>query len=515
MINEVVRAAAARWGDHPGLIEPDGRKTSVAGLEQFAAHRAAELKHRGIGRGDVVALCLPSGREYYTSALALARLGAVVAGINPLLAPAERASMIDAVGAGRVLATHDAAEGIPDDVEVHEVVASGGARDGLLGRRPPRATEIPPPVALAPDEPCVIVFTSGSTGRPKGATFTSRQLAAALEVERADPWSAGNAILSGTQFPHVGFMLRFPGYLEMATTLVLLGRWSAGDALDVIGRHRMPAVNGVAAQLALMLREPDIGERDFSHVKRIVTGGGPATPALIEEVTATFGAPFTSRYSLTEAGGVGTATALDGDLEERAYTVGRPRPGVSLRIAGVVGERGEGEVGEIQLRGPAVMSGYWGSPEASREVLEDGWLSTGDLGCLDDRGLLRLAGRTNEMYVRGGYNVYPQEVEAVLNAHPGVASINIVPRPDDVMGQIGVAAVIPRDDRQRPTLEDLRAHGLGRLARYKLPEAVSYLDEFPVTAMNKTDRRALTSRIGEPDGVDEFLHPGPDREVRR
>jgi acyl-CoA synthetase (AMP-forming)/AMP-acid ligase II len=152
-----------------------------------------------------------------------------------------------------------------------------------------------------------------------------------------------------------------------------------------------------------------------------------------------------------------------------------------------------GEVGELCLRSPCMFRGYWRDPAATAEVLRDGWLHTGDLARVDDRGLLRLAGRKKEMYIRGGYNVYPVEVEAVLSQHPAVQEIAIVPRPDPVMGEIGVAVVVPAQAGTPPALDDLRAFGAERLAAFKLPEAVRVVDELPLTPMHKIDRARLAA----------------------
>jgi acyl-CoA synthetase (AMP-forming)/AMP-acid ligase II len=152
-----------------------------------------------------------------------------------------------------------------------------------------------------------------------------------------------------------------------------------------------------------------------------------------------------------------------------------------------------GEVGELWLRTPSQMSGYWRDPVATAATVVDGWLRTGDLARLDERGLVRLAGRSIEMFIRGGYNVYPAEVEATLAAHPAVADVAVVPRPDPVMGEVGVAVVIARDPAAPPTLDDVRSFLTGRIAAYKLPEALRIVDELPLTPMQKVDRRALAA----------------------
>jgi acyl-CoA synthetase (AMP-forming)/AMP-acid ligase II len=227
-----------------------------------------------------------------------------------------------------------------------------------------------------------------------------------------------------------------------------------------------------------------------SCVKAIVLGGGPATPALIREARARFGAALAIRYSCTEAG-IGIGTAFDAPLEDAELSVGRPHAGVDLDLRDVT----DG-VGEVCLRSPAVMEGYWRAPDlTAATITPDGFVRTGDLGWVDDEGRLRLVGRSKEMYVRGGYNVYPMEVEAVLAAHPSLADVAIAPRPDDVMGEVGVAVVVPREGAPAPTLDELASFAADRLARYKLPEDVLVVDALPLTAMEKLDRRALAAMV--------------------
>jgi acyl-CoA synthetase (AMP-forming)/AMP-acid ligase II len=256
----------------------------------------------------------------------------------------------------------------------------------------------------------------------------------------------------------------------------------------------MPSIGGVAPQLALMVRSPEAARHAWDHVTTVVVGGAASPPALVAAVRERFGAAYSIRYSSTESGGCGTGTAFDADDDEALHSVGRPRPGVEVSVRALDGgaEVPAGEVGELWLRSPTCMAGYWRDPDATAAALvEGGWLRTGDLARIDDRGLVRLAGRAKEMFVRGGYNVYPAEVEAALAAHPAVAEVAVVPRPDPVMGEIGVAVVAPRDPSAPPSLAGVRDFLSGRLAAYKLPEAVRVVDELPLTPMQKVDRRAL------------------------
>jgi acyl-CoA synthetase (AMP-forming)/AMP-acid ligase II len=275
-------------------------------------------------------------------------------------------------------------------------------------------------------------------------------------------------------------------------------RWRADDALALLSRERMTTVAGVPSQIALMLRRPDFDSYDLDTVGYIIVGGGPVTPGLAAEARARFHAKLATRYSCTEAG-IGLGTAFDDPDEDAVVSVGRPHASVDLAVLDEDDRPVEtGAIGEVCLRSDAVMSGYWRDVDATRAAFTpDGHVRTGDLGWVDDQGRLRLVGRSKEMYVRGGYNVYPVEVEGVLSSHPGISAVAIVPRADPVMGEIGVAVVVPRDGAAAPTLADLREHGGSVLAAYKLPQELHLREALPLTAMEKIDRRALARELDE------------------
>ncbi|MBJ31721.1 MAG: AMP-dependent synthetase [Acidimicrobiaceae bacterium] len=491
-LGTVVADAARRYGDRAAFRLPSGTELSYRDLDRLADEVASGLAARGLGERDVLLLALPSGLEYVVAYVAAARLGATTAGANPRLREAERARLADAVDPDLVLATKETAPGLGD--RSLEVVEPTEDLDRLLAdlRQPGAA---PPTVGPDPDRPTCICFTSGSTGDPKGAWFTDRQLAAIHHLDTGGAWGSGGHMVSGTAFAHVGVMTKLPWQLAAGATIHVLDRWSATALLDLIEHYRLPAVNGVAAQIALLLREPDFDLRDLSSVGAIVVGAGPSPPALVAEARLRFDAPYAIRYSSTESGGIGLGTALDAGDEEALHTVGRPRPGVEAEVRDGDGRLADdGEVGELWLRTPSSMSGYWRDPDGTAETLMDGWLRTGDLAHVDSAGCFRLSGRVKEMYIRGGYNVYPLEVEAVLGNHPGVAQVAVVSRPDPTMGEVGVAVVVPADPARPPELADLLAHASGDLSSYKLPAAVRIVDAMPLNAGDKLDRRALARR---------------------
>jgi acyl-CoA synthetase (AMP-forming)/AMP-acid ligase II len=490
-----VTLAAARFGDRPAFATPDGWTLSFDELDRASDEAAVGLAERGVGEGDVVALALPSTPDYAVAYAALAKIGAITVGLNPRSTPSERAAMLAAVDPRLVLATPDLAEGLPGDTTVELVERAERTEAVLADLRTGHSGAAPPRLADDPDRLVAIVLTSGTTGIPKGAMFAGRQLAAVTTADTDDRWGGGAPMLSGTQLAHIGFMTKLPWYLRTGSTVHLLDRWRAADVLRLVERHRMPSIGGVAPQLALLLRQPDFDQFDLTSVKTIVMGGALSPPALVREARRRIGAAYSIRYSSTESGGIGTATAFDADDDEALFTVGRPRPGVEVEIRDeddrVVEE---GEIGEICLRSPTQLLGYWGDADATAATIRDGWVHTGDLARIDERGCVRLAGRAKEMFIRGGYNVYPLEVEGVLASHPEVVDLVVVPRPDPVMGEIGVAVVVPRRPDQPVSLDDLQRFGAERLSAHKLPEAIRVVPELPLTPMQKVDRTALAIR---------------------
>ena len=299
-------------------------------------------------------------------------------------------------------------------------------------------------------------------------------------------------------------MTKLPGALRRGGVTFVQRRWRAADALTLTAEQRMTTLAGVPTQLALMLRDPSFDDHDLSSVAYVIVGGGPVTPGLAEEARRRIGAQLATRYSCTEAG-IGLGTAFDAPEEDAVVSVGRPHPAVTLALRDPddperTDDVPSGEVGEVCLRSPACMYGYWDDPVATAAAFTpDGFVRTGDLGYVDEQGRLRLVGRSKEMYVRGGYNVYPVEVEAALSVHPLVAAGAIVPVPDAVMGERGVAMVVAADPAHLPTLAEIREFLADRLAAYKLPEDLRIVDALPLTAMDKLDRTALRAMLQTAD----------------
>ena len=476
MLDGVLREAASRFGDRPALAVVDDsgrhRTMSYAELDRASDVVAGGLVAEGVGIGDVVAVVLPTGFDYLVAYLGIVKAGAICAGVNPKLTEPERRALIDRVRPVRVI---DAA------------LPSGDPADA-------------PVLEEDPDRAVAIVFTSGSTGLPKGALFRTRQLRAVnridLGAEGVERWGGGGPMLATTQLPHIGVMTKLGWYLQTGSTIWMINRWRADDVLRLVAETGMASIGGVAPQIALLLRSPLLDQLDLSAVDTFVVGGALSPPALVREARERFGARYSIRYSSTESGGVGLGTAFDADDAEGLHSIGRPRPGVEARVVGEDGaDLDDGVVGELVIRSDAQMDSYWDDPAATADTIRDGWLFTGDLTVRDPAGWYVLVGRRKEMYIRGGYNVAPAEVEAVLADHPSLLDVAVAPRPDDVMGEIGVAVVVLRPATTVPTLAELRGFAAGRLASWKLPEDLVVVDELPLTAMSKLDRHQLARSV--------------------
>jgi acyl-CoA synthetase (AMP-forming)/AMP-acid ligase II len=446
---------------------------------------AAAFADRGVGTGDVVALLLPSSADYAVCYAAAMRLGAITTGINPRLGPAEVASI-----AGRT--------------RPKVVVVDGGAEPpagGAVLRRSELAPlyELDPPRSLPrldPSDPVAIVWTSGTTGVPKGAVFDHanlRDMAPGAGALSAD----GDRRLSPLPFAHVGYMTRMWDELaHRITTVITPTPWKAAGALRLVEEERVTVGQGVPTQWALMLADPTFETTDVSSLRLASTGAARVPAELVREMRERLGCPVVVRYASTEASLI-TGTRLGDPDEVVAETVGRPSEGVELRLVGEDGAPvATGDVGLVQCRSGAAMRGYWEDPERTAEVLDpEGWVSTGDLGWRGDDGNLRLVGRRTEMYVRGGYNVYPAEVEAVLGEHPAVDRVAVVGLPAPVLGDVGWAFVVPASGAAVDA-EDLKAWCRSRLADYKAPDHVQVVDDLPLTSMLKVDKRALAAMVG-------------------
>ena len=506
----VLREAARVNGDVEAYVEPDGRggrrTLTFAEWDRAAEGVAGELARRGVAKGDVVGLLLPSCIEYAVLYAALLRLGAITSGINPRMGAGEVDSILDR--ARPVLLVVDPEVARAPAAHTAIVVARGEARTWWTGEGPGTRTR------LASSDPVAVVWTSGTTGRPKGAVFDHANLAAV--ARGTDVLShPGDRRLSPLPFAHVGYMTRpWDEIANAVTTIITPTPWRADDAIRIMAAERVTVAQGVPTQWALMLASGELAGADLGALRVAGTGAARMTASMVAEVRRRFGVPVVVRYTSTESS-LGTGTTLTSSDEEVATTVGRPVAGVELAIVDDGGTPvPDGSVGRVLLRSGAAMRGYWGrGPGRGRRIDElvdaaatsavlgpDGWLTTGDFGRLTPEGNLQLSGRAHERYIRGGYNVYPAEVEEALSSHPAVERAAVVGVPDDVLGEVGVAVVVAAAGA-RPELAELRAHCARQLSDYKAPDALVVVDELPLTPMMKVDPLRLAALAAR--GADE------------
>jgi acyl-CoA synthetase (AMP-forming)/AMP-acid ligase II len=498
----VLREAAQRNGDVEAYVEPDQpgvrarRSLTFGQWDRAADGMAGALAGLGVGRGDVVCLLLPSCNDYAVLYAALLRLGAITSGVNPRMGRGEVGSIIERTAPVLLVLEPESSDLVPDGVtQVVERAEVMAAQHGDAPRTWPE---------LSAHDPVAVVWTSGTTGAPKGALFDHANLAAV--ARGTDVLSRpGDRRLSPVPFAHVGYMTR--AWDEIAhgvTTVITPTPWRAEDAIRIIGEERITVGQGVPTQWSLMLARPELARTDVSSLRVAGTGAARVPSTLVAAMRERLGVPVVVRYTSTESS-LGTGTTLSSSEEEVATTVGAPVPGVEIRIADNEGRPvAVGAVGRVLLRSDAAMRGYWGrgpgrgrsveeliDAEATAAVLsDDGWVTMGDFGALDQRGNLRLAGRAHERYIRGGYNVYPAEVEEVLATHPAVERVAVVGAPDPVLGEIGVAIVVAATGADLH-LAALRAQCAGKLSDYKAPDVLVLVNEIPQTPMMKVDTRQL------------------------
>jgi acyl-CoA synthetase (AMP-forming)/AMP-acid ligase II len=478
-LSELVARVVDEHGDVEAYVEGDRRTTYAEWLRRSDAV-AAMWREIGVTNGDVVAIALPSSTDFAVSYLAAVRLGAVVTGLNTRLGPRELHGVLERCAPVVVVCEESSA--LPEvGVRFSPADLDGAAESGLTLPRPHRT---------APTDPLCIVWTSGSTGDPKGAWFDHRanQQLAGMSGVLSRPMDRR---LMPFPFAHAGYMTRVWDQVEHVITSVLpVGPWSAVGMLQTLANERISVGQGVPTQWAKLVELPALEGVDLSTLRVCATGAAPVPPDLVRAMLDRLGCPVVVRYACTEAP-ILTGTSPGDAPEVLLHTVGQPADGVEIELVTAAGEPVDaGSVGMIRVRSAGAMRGYWeGGPTPADEALD--WIELGDLGRFESDGNLVLCGRTTDMYIRGGYNVYPLEVQRVIEEHPLVAAAAVIGVDADVIGQIGVAFVVVRDEDPGIDADDVRAWVRDRLADYKVPDQVRFVAELPVNSMMKIDTRRL------------------------
>ena len=511
----MVEEAAARFGDRIAVVDGDVALT-YGELRDAARTFGAALVSSGVRPGDRVAIWSFNSAHWVIALLGVFEAGAVLVPVNTRFKGMEAADILLRSRA-RVLVTATdfldtdyvamlGATGValPDlqTIVVHRGPAPANAVgwDELLGRATAdaRAEVERRSTAVSPDDVSDIMFTSGTTGAPKGVVQThARTLRVATDWVAMTGLRADDRYLMVNPFFHMfGLKAGILASIAAGATMLPQPVFDVDRVLERVADEHVTVLPGPPTLYQSILDHPDRDKHDLSTLRLAVTGAADIPVELIRRVRAEL--PFetiVTGYGLTEAG-TASATSPDDDPETVATTVGRARPGVELRVVdGAGNEVPPGEPGEIELRGGSIMLRYLDDPEATAESLSpEGWLRTGDLGVVDERGCLRIVGRAKDMFIVGGFNAYPAEIENLLLRHADVLQVAVIGVPDVRLGEVGMAFVVLRPDATT-TSDELVAWSRDQMANYKVPRAVEIVDELPLNATGKVLKDVLRVRV--------------------
>jgi malonyl-CoA/methylmalonyl-CoA synthetase len=481
----------AERSERPALVYKEATY-SFGEIDRRALRCAGWLQRLGVERGDRVAVATAEKLSFLAAHLGAIYAGATSLPLNPRFTRdelryflADSAARVAVVGSG----LRPIVEGILPDLPELKALADADA----AWNAPERPFREP---SVSTDDACLILYSSGTTGRPKGVVHTHANLAASLHALR-DCWRYTPDDVTVNVLPlfHI-HGLSFAMHLSLLTggCIIMEDAFHPRRALEVVGKGTV--FMAIPTFYYAFLDRPEFADyaRGWGHVRLFTCGSAPIRPEVLPDLEAVLGRPVINRYGMTE-GHVLTSLPLDGPWLQGS--VGVPLGGIELRIEREDGTPAEaGEVGSVRVRGPNLFREYWRNPEATSAALGSGWFDTGDLGTRDQAGFLTLVGRKHDLIISNGFNVYPQVVERVINACPGVRESAVVGLPDDRRGE-RVVAVVVRDD---PALDEhqLRAHCSEHVVAYQRPLSFVFIDALPRNAMGKVLRRELRDGLADP-----------------
>jgi fatty-acyl-CoA synthase len=460
----------ARFTPARVAVDHLGREITYAELEEASDRLAGSFLARGLRRGDRVATLTGNSPEHVAVFFACAKAGLILTPLSWRLAAAELAYQLEDSEPALFLVEDEHAALADATGHPHEPLTAEGAGDARVAD-------------VADDDPLLLVYTSGTTGRPKGALLTHANCFwTNLSFDLATGVSGDDVVLQVLpQFHCGGWNVQSLLAWWKGARVVLERSFDAARCLALIEEKRVTTMMGVPANYLFLAQEPAFRSADLSSLRRAVVGGAPMPEALLEAWQER-GVAVVQGYGLTEAA-PNVLCLPPEDAARKAGSAGKPYLHVEVRLAGE---------GELQVRGPNVFAGYWRNDEATADAFEDGWLRTGDVAERDGEGFYRIRGRLKDMYISGGENVYPAEIESVLHEHAAVADAAVVGIPDDRWGESGVAFVV----RAAEVSEDeLVSFVRQRLARFKAPKAVHFVDALPRSAMGKVLKDELRASM--------------------
>src|SRR5688572_12423931 len=513
-VAQVLETQARERPDSVFLIYGDKRLT-YAQVEGRATALAAALAELGVEPGDRMAVDMPNWPEFVISMFAAAKLGAIIVPLNPRYTIPELQYMLRHSEATVVVTAENfngtdylqLFEGFLTTLPDLQYLVTVGDEDlwhddriyqfeDLLSSGEGRA--VPETSIDADNDTFAILYTSGTMGKPKGVALTHTNLlhTAAATVE-AVGLTADDVVFGVTTIFHVfGLGPGILGTLQAGASLVLQEQFQPSEALALIEKHQVTVHYGVPTVFITEMREADRPKHDLSSLRVGIVAGAPVGDEVVRRIRQDLCPNIQVAYSLTETASAVAMTQPSDPLDKQVFTVGKPLPGTEVRVLDLDGTILPVEsLGEIAVKGPGVMKGYYRQPgETAQAFDEDGFFLTGDLGIVDDDGYVHIVGRRKELIIRGGFNVYPREVEDRLHAHPAVMDVAVVGLPHEVLGEVVCACVVPVEGAII-TGEEIKEWCRGALADYKVPDLVRFFDSFPLTGSGKVRRVELARMV--------------------
>jgi len=495
-ISSLLDQAAAEYPDRAAL-RMDDLVLSYAQLREAAGRMSTLLRSLGVEPGDRVGLMLPNVPAFPIAFYGALAAGAVVVPMNPLLKSREVSYYLGDSEARAVIAWHaatgEAAKGAAD-AGAQMIAAETPDLSGLLEE----TTAAPGSSDRGDLDDAVILYTSGTTGRPKGAELTHAGLVSNAEVSARTLFgvSPDDVIMGCLPLFHVfGLTCGLNVSVASAATLTLLPRFDPAKALDIIQRDRVTIFEGVPTMYAAMLHLPDADPAKAATLQLCASGGAAMPVEILRGFEEKFGCTVLEGYGLSETSPV--ASFNHPRKVRKPGSIGTPIEGVEMRLIDDDWNTvADDTIGEIAIRGHNVMKGYWNKPEATAEAMRDGWFRTGDMARVDDDGYYFIVDRKKDLIIRGGYNVYPREIEEVLHEHPAVAEVAVIGIPDASLGE-EVGAAVALKPGASATPEELRSWARDRVAAYKYPRRVWLVDALPKGPTGKILRREVQPPTGE------------------
>jgi long-chain acyl-CoA synthetase len=486
----ILTESATRVPDNPAVRLGEAELT-YAELDDRSARLAAVLLEKGLRPGDRVGVMLPNVPEFPVVYYGVLRAGGVVVPMNVLLKRREIAFYLEDSGSKLLLAWHafgEDARGGAEEAGAELIEVEPASFAALLAEHEP----VPGLADTAAEDTAVILYTSGTTGKPKGAELTHANLFRNADVSSrtTSEIAAGDVVFGGLPLFHsFGQTVSMNASLMVGACLTLVPRFDPGQALETIQRDRVTHFYGVPTMYGALLHHPERESFDTSSLRTCITGGASMPVEVLHGFEEAFGAIVLEGYGLSETSPVSSSNHPD--RERKPGSIGTPLEGVEMKVFDEDdNEVAQGEVGEIVIRGHNIMKGYWQRPEATEEAMRGGWFHSGDMARVDEDGYFFIVDRKKDLIIRGGYNVYPREVEEVLYEHPKIREAAVVGVPHDQWGEEIGAAVVLHEGEELPPAE-VSAYVKERIAAYKYPRLVWFLDELPKGPTGKILKREI------------------------